>query len=148
MSYQEKRAVVALLGTILISVFYIMDVVQRYQAENLGLTQLFNFGASAVLIYIPVLVVFNIITHIVFSIIHAIATRKEEPSFADELDKLIDLKATRNFYHTFMVGFLLSIGTQVIDMPPFAMFVGLLFSMTVAGIILGISQLYFYGRGV
>ncbi len=148
MSYQEKKAITSLIGTILISAFYLNDVNQRYQVGNFEPSQIFGFGAAVVLLYIPVQIVFQIILQILFIMVNAMATKKEEPNIVDELDKLVDLKSTRNFYHVFMIGFLMSVGTQVVPMQPIAMFVGFLFSMIVAGMVLDFSQLYFYRRGV
>jgi hypothetical protein len=148
MSYQEKKAITSLIGTILSSMFYVNDVYQRYQAANLEPSQIFGFGAAAVLLYVPVQVVFQIILQALFIMVNIMATKKEEPEIVDELDKLVDLKSTRNFYHVFILGFFLSVATQVIPMQPIAMFVGFLLSMIVAGMSMDLSQLYFYRRGV
>jgi hypothetical protein len=148
MSYQEKRTIISLIGTILISVFYFVYVFQSHPEWSLSMTNDFGFWGAFILILIPVQIGFKIIIHIVFVIINKIATNEDEPSFSDELDTLISLKTTRNFYFTFQIGFLLSMGTLVIDMPPFVMFMLLTLSLIMAAIIGDISQLYFYRRGV
>jgi hypothetical protein len=148
MSYQEKQAIVSLIGTILISAGYCVYIFQKYQAEGVSPTNDLSFWASAILILILVMIVLKIIVYIAFSILNTIVTREEEPGFTDERDKLIDLKATRNFYHVFMAGFVLSMLALAVGQPPFVMFTIIFFSILVAGMILDISQFYFYRRGV
>jgi hypothetical protein len=98
-------------------------VFQKYQERSLDMTETFKLWGSAILILIPVAVVAKIIIHIVFSIIHKLATNEKEPSFLDELDKLIALKATRNSHYVFVLGFAASMGSLVIDMSPSVMFI-------------------------
>lgn len=147
MFYQGKQAIVSLISTILISAGYCMYVFQKYAAEG-GAANEFHFWASAILLFIPVSVVCKIVIYIAFAIINIIATNEKEPSITDELDRLIELKATRNFYHLFMAGFLLAMAALVLGLPPVAMFTILLFSMIAAGVMLDLSQVYFYWRGI
>ena len=147
MSYQEKRSLVSLTGTIIIFAIYYTSVMKLFhklpEAEpNLA------FWGRAVLILIPVLVVPKIVIHLLFNIINHIATKEEEPGTMDEMDKLIDLKATRNFYHVFMMGFLAAMGLLAAGMTTATAFQTLLFSIIGAGIVMDISQLCFYRRGV
>ncbi len=149
MSYQERRNIVSIISSILISAFYYMYVFQMYQEEGFDSTNIFSFWASVILIFVLVQIVVKIVMHIVFHIINTVVTREEEdPSFLDERDKLIELKAIKNSFIVFGTGFFLSMGSQVVDMPPFTMFNILLFSLIAADIIGEISQLYFYRRGV
>ncbi len=145
MSYQKKRNIVYLISTLLIFWFFWLYVFQRYLEGSLNSTNVFSFWGSAILLLIPAQIVVNIILHIVFSIINKIATNEEcEPSLTDERDQLIELKATRNSYYLFIVGFLLSMGTLVINMPPFVMFNMLVFSLFAAQIIEISSKFYYY----
>lgn len=148
MSYQEKRAVVSLLSTLLIFAAYWMFVLQKYSEASLSPTNVFSFWAAVILILIPVTILLKIILHIVFSIINTIATQEVEPSITDELDNLIELKAIRNSYYVFMLGFLLAMGMLVANLPPAAMFITLIFSLIVGLMMFDLSQLYFYRRGV
>ncbi len=148
MFYQEKQTIVSLASTILISLFYCANMLQRYQERSANAADDFQFLASAALLLIPVLIVSKIVIYILFSIVNTVVTRQEEPSVKDELDQLINLKATRNFYHVFMAGFVLSLGSAAIGQPPVVMFSLLLLSMIVSGVTLDVSQLYFYRRGV
>ena len=146
MSYQEKRSIVSLMGTIIIFAIYHTEVMKIFHTLPETEPNL-TFWGSAVLILIPVLVIPKIVIHLLFNGINYIATKEEEPKAMDEMDKLIDLKATRNFYHVFMVGFLIAMGLLALDMAPMA-FQTLLFSVIGSGIVMDISQLCYYRRGV
>ncbi len=148
MSFQEKKNIVSLCSTTLIFALYSMYVFQRYQSEIFDSTDTFKFWGAAILILIPVAIVAKIIIHIVFSIIHTIATNEKEPSFADELDKLIELRATRISHYVFVLGFVASMGSLVMDMSPNVMFIILFFSGFVSEVVGIITQLYLYRRGV
>jgi hypothetical protein len=148
MQFQEKRALASLLGTVIISVFYFINVFQRYQTEQPASADEFRFWAAAILLYIPVSIVLKIVVHIVFIIINTVATQEKEPTITDEFDKLVDLKAIRNFYHVFMAGFLLALLTVAVGQPAFLMFALFLLAIIAAAVVLDASQFYFYRRGV
>jgi hypothetical protein len=107
----------------------------------------FRFWGITILLIVPAQIVVNIVTHIIFNILNTIATREKMPSFSDELDKLVELRANRNAYTVFMIGFLLSMGTLALDMPPYVMFNALVISLFTASIVWSSSQLYFYRKG-
>jgi uncharacterized membrane protein (DUF485 family) len=148
MSYQEKKNVVSLTSTLLIFGIYCLYVFQMSQEGSINAVHSFHFWGAVILILIPVSIAAKIIISIVFNIIYRITTNEKEPSFSDELDKLIELKATRISHYVFILGFLLSMGSQVIDMPPSVMFITLIFSGLASEIVGVITQLYLYRRGV
>jgi hypothetical protein len=148
MSYQEKRSLASIFSLLLSTSLYGTYILQRYQAGGAEGPNALSFWAAAILILVPVQIVSVIIVQIVFAILDAIATREEAPMIEDELDRLIDLKSTRNSSYVFGVGFLLSMGVVVIGMPPMAMFIMLAGSMIVAELIWELSHLYFYRVGV
>jgi len=125
-----------------------MFVFQRYQEAGVASAESFKFWGAVILILIPVTIVAKIIIHIIFSIINTITTKEKEPSFFDELDKLIELKATRNSHYVFTVGFVLSMVPLVMDMSPSVMFVILILSGLLSEIVGVSTQLYLYRRGV
>jgi hypothetical protein len=148
MSYQEKKNLVSLIGTTLIFGSYCLYVFQMYQERSIDPANSFSFWGAAILILIPVSIVAKIIIQIAFNIIYRITTNEKEPSFADELDKLIELKATRNSHYAFILGFLLSMGSLVMDMSPSVMFIILFISGFVSELVGIFTQLYLYRRGV
>ncbi|KGE16882.1 hypothetical protein [Paenibacillus wynnii] len=148
MSYQEKKNIVSLLGSFLVFVLYGLYVFQKNPVGSIDSAYTFSFWGGVILVLIPVSIVAKIIITIVFNMIYRITTNETEPSFSDELDKLIELKATRNSHYVFTLGFLVAMGSLVIDMQPTVMFIILLFSGFVSEMVGGITQLYLYRRGV
>ena len=149
MSIQEKKSVVNLVSSVLIFGIYGWYVLQNYQAGGPALAYDFKFWASAILILIPISIVAQIIVAIVFAIVNAIATNeREDPSFQDERDKLIELKAARNSMYVFILGFVLAMVSVVMGYSPAVMFIILAVSGLASEIADELSQLYFYRRGV
>ncbi|MBP1996537.1 hypothetical protein [Paenibacillus eucommiae] len=148
MSYQENKNIVSLVGTLLVFVFYCLYVFDRYPQATLASTDAFSFWASVILILIPVSIVAKIIISIIFNIIYRISTNEKEPSFADELDKIIGLKSTRNSHYVFIIGFLLAMVSLVMEMPPYMMFIILIFSGLLSEVVGVITQIYLYRRGI
>lgn len=148
MSYQERRSIVNLISTILISVLYSAYMIQRYPEANPYSPDVFHFWGAFILILIPVSIVAKIVIYIIFAIINAIATREEEPPITDERDKLIELKAQTNANWVFIIGFILAMGSLVVQLPPAAMFIILILAGMVSAIVSDIATFYYYRRGV
>lgn len=148
MSYQEKRAIASLITSTLVSCFYFAEVYRRYNEGAFATGEEFRFWALAILIFIPLQVVAKIVVYILAVIVKAAVTRKEERDITDEMDDLIDLKATRNFCLVFMAGFLLAMGALVLYLPPVVMFVVFTLAMVAGGVVIDLSPIYYYRRGV
>ena len=148
MCYQEKKTIVSIIGSVVIFGIYFMVVFQQYQEGNFDSAIEYMFWAKALLILIPVQIVAKIVIHIMFTIINSITTKDCDPELIDEMDKLIELKAMRNSYISFMLGFLISIGLVLMGKPLSIMFILFAVSMTFGCVIGDISQLYFYRKGV
>src|SRR5215813_8089230 len=147
MSYHERRALVSLINTILISAIYFVYVLLRFPQGNPYSVEVFHFWGSSIFILVPLSIIGAIILQIVFSIVNTMATHEKESTLADERDRSIQLRALRNTLFVFVFGFSLAMGSLVIDMPPSIMFITIFFSGFVSGIVGDISQLYFYRRG-
>ncbi len=147
MTYQEKRAIVSIITSILIFAGYSFYVFQLNQEESFSRINELSFWGAFILILIPVSIVARIIVYILFSIIYHVATREQLPSKSDERDKLIELKASRRSHIVFGIAFLLAMVTQVMDMPPYAMFVVMVVGGLLSEIVDHVSQFYFYRRG-
>ncbi|MNW46180.1 hypothetical protein D3C74_234610 [compost metagenome] len=93
-------------------------------------------------------IVAKVIIHIVFVIFNKIATNEDEPSFEDEFDKIIELKADRISLYVFFLGFILSMVPLVTDLPTYLTFLGLIFFGFLSDLLGRIAQLYFYRKGV
>jgi len=147
MSYQERRAIVSLLASIVIVVGYSAVMLPRYPQSEPYSVDVFRYWGAFIVILIPVTIVARIVIHIVFSILNTIATREEEPDVTDERDRLIDLKSLRNALYVFSIGFLVAMIAVVLEQPPAVMFVILIGAGLGSDMVSEISQFYFYRRG-
>ena len=147
MSSQERQTIVSLLTTLLLAAFFLVFVLPRYPAGNPYSAEVFHFWGLAVMIFIPVSIGANIAMSIVFSIVYSMATHEKASSFADERDKFIELRALRNALYVFACGFFLAMGSLAIGMPPSVMFIVLMGSGFVSGLVGNITQLYLYRKG-
>jgi hypothetical protein len=148
MTYQEKKSIVSLISTILIFGSYCLYMYPQYPEGGLEAAETFHYWGSFVLILMSVSIVAHIIVSIIFNIVFRITTREKEPTFADELDKLIDLKANRISFFVFIVGFLLAMGSLVINQPSQVMFMILIGSGFISDVTGSVTKLYHYRRGV
>jgi len=148
MTYQEKKSIVLLISTIIIFVSYCLYMYPHYPKGGLDLNETYRYWGSFVLILTIVSIVAHIIISIIFNMIFRITTREKEPSFADELDRLIELKAHRNSFFVFIVGFLLAMGSLIIFQPSQLMFIILIFSGFLSDVTGSVTKLYHYRRGV
>ncbi len=148
MSIQEKKPLVSLVSNLLIFGIYYLLVFRKYNQSGFSSEEELRFWAAVILILVPVLIVAKIVLYILFSIVNTIVTKEQESMLTDELDNLIELKSTRNFYHAFMIGFFISMGALVLKLPITMMFVILLATIFVAGIVSDLSKFYFYRNGI
>jgi hypothetical protein len=147
MSYQEKQAIVSLISTLLILGLYSLYLFHNYQDATLILNNDFRFWGKAFLILIPVMIVAQIIIHIIFIIINKIVTNEDVPKLRDERDKLIELKALRISHWVFVLGFLLSMGSQAMGMQPYVMFITLVAAGCLSSSAAEMTKLYLYRKG-
>ena len=147
MSFQERQALVSLLSTLLLAVVFLVYVLPRYPAGNPYAAEVFHFWGLAVVILVPVSIAASIAVSIVFSIVYSMATREKASSFADERDKLIELRALRIALYVFTCGFFLAMGALALGMPPSVMFIVLMVSGYGSGMVGNLSQLYLYRKG-
>jgi hypothetical protein len=147
MSYQERRSLVNLTSTIVVTILYSAYMIQRYPQVGLYAPEVFHFWGSFFLILIPVSIVARIIIYILFAIANAIATREEDVPITDERDKLVEFKSQLNSGYIFVIAFILAMGSLVFGMPPAGMFIILLLGGLVSEVIGDILQFYYYRRG-
>lgn len=148
MTYQEKKSIVSLISAILIFGSYCLYMYPRYPGGGLESTETFRYWGSFVLNLTLFSIVAHIMISIIFNIVFRITTSEKEPTFADELDKLIDLKATRNSFFVFIVGFLLAMGSLIIYQPSQVMFIILITSGFISDVTGSVTKFYHYRRGV
>ncbi|OLS40767.1 hypothetical protein [Bacillus sp. MRMR6] len=148
MTYQEKKSIVSIMSAILIFVLYCLFMYPRYPGEGAEASEVFHYWGTFVLYLTLFSIVAHIIISIIFNIVIRITTKEKEPGFADELDKLIDLKAFRNSFFVFVIGFILAMGSLVFYQPSHVMFIILISSGFISDVIGSVTRLYHYRRGV
>ncbi|WP_123042894.1 hypothetical protein [Cohnella candidum] len=148
MTYQEKKSIVTLFSTILIFVLYCLYMYPKYPGESADITEVFHYWGSFVLVLTLVSIVAHIIISIAFNVFFRVTTGEKEPAFEDELDKLIRLKSIRVSFAVFVIGFLLAMGSLVLDYPSKVMFMILIASGFASDVTGSLSRLYHYRRGV
>ncbi|MDD9268284.1 hypothetical protein ACFPES_14690 [Paenibacillus sp. GCM10023248] len=148
MTYQEKKSIVSLISAIVIFVSYALYMYPKYPGGEPGSLETFRYWGSFVLILTLVSIIAHIVISIIFNIVFRITTHEKEPNFADELDKLIDLKATRNSFFVFVAGFLIAMGALTIDQPSQVMFMILIAAGFFSDVTGSVTKLYHYRRGV
>ncbi|MBU8878798.1 hypothetical protein BGM26_07315 [Bacillus sp. FJAT-29790] len=148
MTYQEKKSIVSLISTILIFVSYCLYMYPQYPEGGLESIETFRYWGSFVLILTVVSIVAHIIISIIFNTLFRITTREKEPRFADEPDKLNELKAFRNSFFVFILGILVAMGVLIIYQPLQVMFIILIISGFISNVTDPITKFYHYRRGV
>ncbi|RAP73386.1 hypothetical protein [Paenibacillus montanisoli] len=148
MTYQEKKSIVSLISAILIFGFYCAYMYPRRPEGDLMSAETFRYWGSFVLILMLVSIIAHIVISIIFNIVFRMTTGEKEPAFADELDKLIELRAHRNSFFVFIIGFLLAMGSLVYDQPSQIMFIILIASGFISDVTGSATKLYHYRKGV
>ena len=148
MYFQEKRALVSSISSILILLIYSLFVYKNYMVGNLEILNDFKFWGKSFLFLIPVSIVAQIIIHIVFVIINKIVTNEDMPTITDERDKLIELKSIRISHWIFICGFVMAMGSLTIELQPYVMFITLIISGFIAEIAAEIAKIYYYRKGI
>jgi hypothetical protein len=148
MTYQEKKSIVSLISAILIFVAYSLYMYPQYPKGGVDTIETFRYWGSFVLILTVVSIIAHILISIIFNIVFRITTKEKEPKFADELDKLIELKAFRNSFFLFVLGFLLAMGSLIFYQPTHVMFIILILSGFISDVTGSLTKLYHYRRGV
>jgi hypothetical protein len=120
----------------------------RYPGVGVESSETFRYWGSFVLFLTLFSIVAHIMISIIFNIVFRITTKEKEPAFADELDLLIDLKANRNSFFIFIIGFVFSMGSLVFYQPSQVMFIILIASGFISDVTGSVTKLYHYRRGV
>lgn len=149
LSYQEKKSIAYLMSTCLTMVAYYIYAFQIQAEKSLATHADFKFWGTTILLIAPAMIIINIVVHVILEVVHAAANNncKPESAVEDELDKLVEFRANRNAYATFMFGFLVAMATQTLGWPPAVMFNALAASIFVASLTWSSSQIYFYRKG-
>lgn len=148
MTYQEKKSILSLISAIVIFGLFWLYMYPKHPHGGLESIETFRYWGSFVLILTLFSIIAHILISIIFNIIFRMTTGEKEPTFADELDKLIDLKAARNSFFVFILGFLLAMASLILLQPSQLMFIILIISGFISDVTGSITKLYHYKRGV
>jgi len=148
MSFQEKKIYVSIVSSILIFTLYTIYAVNNAAEGSITSASDFRFWGSFILVLLPVSIAAKIVIHIGFVIFNKIATNEDAPSFEDEFDKIVELKADRVSLYVFFFGFILSMVPLVTDLPTYYTFLALILFGFLSDLLGRIAQLYFYKKGV
>ncbi len=148
MSYQQKSTIFLSTGLLLSFAGYAMIVICRYQSLGLNTENDTKFLAIAFLLFIPVLFVFKFASYLHYLLIENKEIRKEIRTKEDEMDKMIDCKATNASLYTMIFGFFASIGLLILSLPLRAVILGMGLSIVIEGMCGFIIKYVYYTRGV
>jgi hypothetical protein len=165
MSYPEKKAIVSILAGIAVIVSYCIYVYGKVKAGEAEPDNL-KFWAGAMLLFIVIGIVASIVIQIIFHILLSvsIAVREQlengnssdkriEKEIAaemveDEMDKLVELKSMRVGYIVAGFGLVAALIYAYLGFSLAVMMNILFISFSGGSILEGVSQLFFYRRGV
>ncbi len=148
MQYQEKRGIVFLASNVAVTALYFLFMWLNWHDRIVQVPADLVFWAIAALVYVPLQVAIRLVTVIVFAVVHHVTANAEPVDLEDEMDKLIDLKATSLSYGLFMAGVLVGLACLAFGMPGHALVIAIGAAMIVSGLVGDVAQLVMYRRGV
>jgi len=149
MSSQEKRVAVSLISSLIVLALYIYYGAGLHASGALsGPDANYLVGKSA-FIMIGIGIVVSIITHIIFTIVHTVATGEQHSNeAADERDKLIELKAMQIAFIAFSFGFMALLGVMTFGtISPYLVILLTIACLYSASILADCIKLALYRRG-
>lgn len=161
MTYQTKKTLVSLMASLILLISYCISVYNDF-SKALILENDASFWARKMLLFIGIGIVINIISFIVFHILLSVnltvkdstkdskeINRKLELEMVeDEMDKLIELKSLRVGYIIASIGFILGLILLALNASLAIVLNTLFLSFFVGAIAEGISNLFYYFRGI
>jgi hypothetical protein len=165
MSYQEKKTIVSIITGLFILGAYFIYTYTKFQSGVVIEGDL-KFWATAMLLFIGIGVVATIIIQIIFHILLSIAIAMqaklkgencddkeiektiELEMVSDEMDKLIELKSNMVGFGVAGAGFVLALIALVLNYSPVVMLNVMFASFYFGSLLEGITQLYFYRKGI
>ena len=147
MTYQEKRAILLFVSTLIYLVGFIWYRNIVCNDATISHDDI-SFWANFVAYVIIIKILYNIVLTIGLNTFNRIITKEKEPRIVDEFDRIVQLKSLQNAFITYMLGMLLGIVGAANGLPISSMFNIFAIAFLASEIISGASQLYFYRKGV
>jgi hypothetical protein len=165
MSYQEKRVIVSIITGLILLGVYCIYAFERFQSGIMAPDDV-KAWSGMILIFIGVGILASIVIQIVFHILLSMSIAIEEnlrtgqcdnkdiektihlEMVTDEMDELIELKSMRIGFIVAGLGFILALLTQYFEYSSAILLNVLFIAFSIGSLIEGVTQLYFYRKGV
>lgn len=159
MSYQEKRIITTMISSLLVLAVYCIYSIKKYVELGADLQNDLIFWSMTMLIFIGITIVAIIVILIIFHILLSISAEvkkeldknqvvHEIEDVEDEMDRLISLKAMKTSYIIVGIGFVVALLSASLGSPVAVMLNIIYISFMLASVLGGVSQLYYYRKGV
>lgn len=148
MQYQEKRTIAFLLSNLGVTGFYCLFLYLNWTQKFTVQSDDLAFWGGAILGIIPIHMLVRILIMIAFAVSQHVHPTGDSVELEDELDKLIDLKATAFSQTVFLVGILIGLGCLAFGLPAKFLVFSLALSIPISGIAGDIKTFILYRRGV
>lgn len=146
MEYYEKRSYVSIAILAVVYAVAFWHVAQTPLLWSGGEQALAHWGS----IFLAVFLALVILTIVCFSILHAVHVRKtgEKPTrFVDERDQTIEHRAVTVGYYSFVLCVFLTIVAMMVVPNSTLLFIGLLVSFMVTGLVSDVMRIVLYRKG-
>jgi hypothetical protein len=145
MTYYSKKAIISIVTSLIVFLYLFMPI---QGMQDTGAESMSKLWGAFFIKLLALEVVVKLIIMIVFNIINRLTTNEAEPTNTDERDKMIELKAVRNFCFMFVFGFFLAMGALMLQQPLSVMFHILALDFFISGVVLNLSYIFYYQRGI
>jgi hypothetical protein len=152
MNYGEGKTFAELVSSIATLVIYGIAIGLGLYYEYIVITDILQFWAIIILIYIPLSIIVRIIVQILYnignSVAHEIKGGFPDNEVIDERDKLIMLKATRNSMFLFVVGFFVGLIFLAFKLSPHYFFGSIVLFGIFTDLTSTLLTVFYYRKGV
>ena len=153
MSYQEKKSIVYLVSTLILTGVYWLVIYNNHYVSGMSTDALLKFWAIRVLWFIPISIAMRIVVTIIYTIFNSIANevKGNEPddvNLVDERDKLIELKTTQISLVVFSIGFVTALLNLALGNSVNYFFIYLLGFGVLSEVFSSVFTVYYYRKGV
>lgn len=148
MSYQQRSTIASIAGLVVSYVLYEITVNSIYSSLMLNSANDLTFIVGAFLLLIPILFIFQLIAFGVYVIFERIFGKETIRTQDDEMDKMIDCRATNICLYIIVFGFIISASLLLFDLQLKAIFRGMGLSIFIGSLFGFAAKLRYYARGL
>jgi hypothetical protein len=149
MSQHQKETLVSFIANIIVTIPYLLFILNKFQNETFTHEGELKFWATAILLIIPIRIIVHIIIFILLSIARGIFFgESKNQELNDERDKLIELKGDRISHYTFAIVVIASMLAILFGGTLSAMFIVMIIGGFISELIGIFARVYYYRAGV